>query len=310
MIKKVSNKNLLLFIVLVISIGLIFSVIIVSGNQGQYPTEPRPKYCKEYCVPDDVFYELPPYPKGMEIVKTRIDAGLYPIMENFGAVKDICMKWNLDYTKCLEFPPDEAFYKQPEFFFKSWTSENIERYYLPLGNPKGYNFTYVGIQGYGAFPGIVEVRPIKEDKVLPGMTLKSITYFRTGWGIKNYQGIHLYTHYPKLGKLRNKLIEQNPELVKNYFKITITPEEFVLGPTFPSKDRNRVFDKDWVRKITILIKVNKNTPPGTYIIDITTGPVSRLNNTIWSNKYGFRYYEGGMFGTEPPPFQMFITVSL
>jgi len=288
-------------------------------------TAQRPKYCTTnnnvtYCIPDDVFTYLPPYPRGMNTVTTRIETSSYPIMENFAAVPPLCNRWNSDYTQCLDFPSDENYYLQPEFFYTTWYSQGAPLYY-ELGNPQGYSYTYIGVTGAGAFPNAVIVRPTDDSPVKPGTDLKSITYFYTGWLIQNYQGMKLNIYYPKSGETAIgtfKVENQDPNVVKKYFTISITPDEFVLGRTFPIFETEKGCIKlegyqppcrNWVQKVTINIHINDGTPPGKYVIAINPVAPSKQNQLRWSNMYGFRYFNYGGFGVEPPMYQMFIEVS-
>lgn len=314
--KKLLGKRINPILVVAVIIVVFFFLFVLINplklgiNNGNVATAERPKYCgsEGYCVPADVFSLLPAYPDGMSVVKTRIDTMMYNVMENFGAVNPLCRKWSPDYLQCLEFTPDKYFYKQPEFYYNEWTTENINTYYLPLGNPKGYNYSYLNVGGGGAFPGVVIIEPQEGALVKPGMDLRAVTYFHAALGVRNYQGVHLEIDYPDKAEVfygvNTIKINQDPNTVKNYFDVTITPQEFVLEPTFP------VFHQDWTEKVVFSIHINENTPAGTYVIWIEPGSVSGLNQTKWSNEYGLRYYNFAQgFRITPPPYQIFITVS-
>ncbi|MFQ6020697.1 MAG: hypothetical protein ACE5J4_01590 [Candidatus Aenigmatarchaeota archaeon] len=318
------DKRTLIAAIVIIGFLLVVILPSITAPTGSFiaSTAVRPKYCNNegICIPDDVFKYLPDYPEGMNIVITRIDTSLYPVMENFAAVAQLCKRWNADYTECLDFTPDRYFYMQPDFYYKTWGGRGIP-IYIPLGNPSGYHYDYVGVSGIGSFPNSVLIRPKEGSPVRPGMDLKAVTYITTAWGVRNYQGLSMNVGYPRRGTtaVGTFEVEQDPKVVKNYFDVEVTPKEFVLGRTFPVfESENGCIPiaglstqppcRDWVQKVTVIIHIKPNTPPGKYLISLNPGSPSKESETRWGNMYGFRYYSFGNFGVEPPFYQIFIEV--
>lgn len=191
---------------------------------------------------------------------------------------------------------DENYYMQPE-----WAPENIfeqscvKTYLYP---PEGY----FGAFGFGAFPGHTIV-----DSAEPGQDLRFITHIRTSCGISKYQGIYLKERFSNYVELRQrgtilKSVDQNPEEVKNYFKIlNITPELFLLEPNFP------VYEAGWARRVVIEVHVNEDTPDGEYAIEFVTVDVPKEYDTQWTKRYRLKY-AGSATQVAGAPYTVFIKV--
>lgn len=126
------------------------------------------------------------------------------------------------------------YYKQPEFYpyFKEiglryWT-EPDPRYWTP--------------NGYGSYPA-EQWATLKKGET---DEFTAVVFFFSGWGVQTFQGVTLMP---------------NSE-ARKYFDIEITPQTFLLEPTFPK------FYENWAYKIEINGKMKPETPPGTYTIGI------------------------------------------
>jgi len=219
-------------------------------------------------MPDRVFANLPPYPHNLNEIK---------ILVRFGRIKDLTTI-------------EEKYYKQPEFYL-DWNTSGINSFF----NPKE---GYFGAFGYGVYPADT-IAILK-----PGEALRLGTFFRTSWGVETYQGMQLIPVFPEHAesKLAEIEIEQDPNKVKKYFDVTIEPDIFILEPTFG------IFEENWARNITVIIKIKPGTPPGNYAVGITPiSPPSEIEDQ-WLTEYGLRYVSGGGHELGRPFYQVFIEV--
>lgn len=177
-----------------------------------------------------------------------------------------------DFSERVTLDTPEEFYKQPEFY-PNWEEQGLPYY----RNPPSH---YLGFYGFGAYPSEDFVVLRDENEIT------QVTFFHTSWYVMNHQGMGLY--------LRN-------ESLKNYFDILIEPNIIVLGPTFPQ------FHYNWTQKIKITI-VPKNPPKGEYILEIDAKKAPEEYSKIWSEKYGIRYSDVGMFSIGMPFYQLLVNV--
>lgn len=140
----------------------------------------------------------------------------------------------------------EAYYLQPEFYGDSWTRGNY--FYT------NHDYSRWAVHGHGAFPANMMFQ-FGDPTV--GAWISDCLFYRTGWGVETYQGI--------------KLVPAESE----YFDITITPDEFLLPPTYP------VFSEGWVKRLTITVSIKKTPPAGTYILNVDSHAPSVENSTKW-----------------------------
>jgi len=129
---------------------------------------------------------------------------------------------------------EEEYYKQPEFYpnFKEyglryWTQPNT-KIWVP--------------NGYGSYPA-EQWTTIEKGK---NTEFTAVVFFYAGWGVQTFQGVTLMPDSRS----------------KQYFDIEITPQNFLLGPSFPK------FYDNWAYKIAINGKPKPGTPPGNYLIGI------------------------------------------
>ena len=178
--------------------------------------------------------------------------------------------------------PDEYYYKQPEFY-GSFIEQGLH-YYTELSKPK--NFTYMNVMGYGNYPSDIKLE-VKEGEY------ELTNYLRASWGIVKYQGISLDVAYP-----------EKKETAEKCFNVTLVPSTFLLGRTYLS------FDSNWVQKVKIRIKVNKDCPTGDYLIGIIPTRVPEEFENEWIRTYGNGYMSLGFIGLGRPLVKIFITKTL
>jgi hypothetical protein len=114
----------------------------------------------------------------------------------------------------------------------------------------------------------------------------------------------LVVTYPEKGQtgMGEFKVEQNPEKVKEYFNVSITPNTLLLYPNYP------LFGKDWAQKVRIEIHVNEKTPPGKYLIGISAvNPPADLE-AEWIRDYKLKYTSVGTVGIGRPTYQIFVEV--
>ena len=127
---------------------------------------------------------------------------------------------------------NESYWLQPDFY-PNW--DKAKHFY------EQHDYSRWGVYGHGAYPANPEV-VFNTTEV--GSWINFTVLYRTGYGIETYQGI--------------KLVPEDNE----YFDVEITPNQFLLKPTFP------VFARDWVKRLTINVTIKKEPPKGNYTINI------------------------------------------
>jgi hypothetical protein len=286
-VKRKKERIKWIYIGIILCIAIIgFSILslISQGILGQFIPQrelsSRPKYCDENgCIDESVvFRELPPYPKDFSEVDIMVENNRYPIAENFS--KKI---------------PDENYFKQPEFY-PTWEDQGVPLY-TPL--KPGYRPGYVGVVGYGAYPGDIVVSPIE-----PGQNFLTVTYWHASWAVAKFQGMSLVVTYPTKGETMMGMftVEQDPDVVRNYFDVEITPNTLLLDPTYP------LFGPNWAQKVRIEVHVKENTPPGKYLIGISpTNPPKELESE-WIREHRLKYTSVGTIGIGRPTYQIFVEV--
>ena len=157
------------------------------------------------------------------------------------------------------------------------------------------------IFGYGMYPGDQVI-----SNIHPGDDWKVNSFIHATWGSSMYQGLQLQLVYPQQAKqdTENITVIQDPNMVKNYFEVSINPSLILLDPDFPT------FLPDWTQKISILIHVNDNTPPGIYAIGLNAAnpPSSFTADQIY--KLGiFKYRDAGLIGIDRPLLLVFVEVT-
>ena len=179
------------------------------------------------------------------------------------------------------------------------------QYYTPLSDPD-HIFSYVGVSGFGAYPGVLLIRPDTASRysITPGTDLEGVTFFYTSLGVRNYQGLKLITEYPEKGVTHGGrfVVNQDPAKVRDYFDVNIEPGVVLLGPSWP------IFSEDWTKKVKVTIHVKEGTPNGKYLIGLRPVTPDPDFNTEMFKKYRFRYQTASSIATEAPPYQIFVQV--
>ena len=98
------------------------------------------------------------------------------------------------------------------------------------------------------------------------------------------------------------VVDQDPSLVKNYFSVNITPDALLLEPNYP------LFGLNWAQKVKIDVHVDKNTPPGKYLIGISPANPPKDLEAQWIKEHRLKYTSVGMFGIGRPTYQIFVEV--
>lgn len=142
--------------------------------------------------------------------------------------------WGGAYVELCDLP--EEYWRRPEFYGDSWKISKANFY----DNP---NYKMWGVYGQGNVPREIGY---SFENLKKGDEFTLCSFFHNGFGVWTYQGFELV-----------------PVGENEYFDIEITPNEFIMAPTFP------VFEKEWVKKITITIKVKETPPKGTYVFGFT-----------------------------------------
>ncbi len=169
----------------------------------------------------------------------------------------------------------EEYFLQPEFYpnFK----ENGLKYWSEP-DPK-----YWTTNGYGTYPAeqFDVLSYSNRDEFL------AVVFLYTGYGVQTYQGATLI---PSSGSLE-------------YFDITISPDTFLLTPTFPK------FSKDWAHQIVIAGKLKPDTPPGEYSIGLLIVKPPYEKKVEWASKYRNLYFDAAT-GIAPSNFPIRFTITV
>ena len=229
----------------------------------------RPDY-----LPSIVFSKLPPFPRDFYSVRLLLRYGKFTDFNKFGP----------------------EYWKQPEFY-PNWEAQGVPLYQHPETGRWG-------AFGVGSYPSEIVVETPKTG------TFEVPFYMFTSWSIQTYQGMSFTYGFPKSSFAEfaqyadnSKNVTQDPDVVKNYFDVEITPKEMLLPPNFP------IFEQDWSQRVAVKVRV-KNPPSGHYVIGIGTAPPSRASADKWLWQYRERYTDATstMADIGRPWFRIFIDV--
>lgn len=277
------------FVLLAIIIILVMVIIPINHNNADADQSKRPLHCIEgQCLEAWRFDELPEYPEDLERVAVAVSHNKLLVSENFS-----------------ETLADEHYYKQPEWYApddKVFDNQGLPLYIELINKINAYNNMteeekqnapplYTSWYGWGAYPGSLIISELE-----PGQTAKTITFIRNGWAIVKYQEFVLNGVFPDepLGCKSagyNEII--NPVEAEKYFDVSITPNEFLLTPTYPE------FTYDWAEKVEIEITAHENTPPGKYVMGLEAGSVSPEQHDKNFRKYWGSLIDGAKRGGYP-----------
>ena len=251
------------------------SIYILEEQEQLYMTyfnTDRPLHCQEgRCINPMVYEDLPAYPDKAE----------------FQAIS-VMLKDN----KIKPIDIGKEFYKQPEFFPSHSRGISYEIYLYPGGRP--------AICCEGAYPGKAIV-----PQAVPGESGQFSTFFLSPPGATHFRGAQFIYVFPQTFGAEGKTYTQNPETVKNYFDVEITPNVFLFKPTYPK------YQYDWNTQVIVNVKVKENTPPGHYAIGVTLVAPPEEINYKWQLEYKLSYtptLTGGMFSTGSPPYTIVMNV--
>ena len=151
----------------------------------------------------------------------------------------------------------EEYFSQPEFY-PNFKESGLKYWSEP--DPK-----YWTTNGYGSYPA-------EQFDVLSHSgrnEFLSVVFFYTGYGVQTYQGL---TIIPTSNALE-------------YFDLTVSPDTFLLTPTFPK------FSRDWAHQIVIKGKLKPDTPPGEYDIGFLIIKPPYEKKIEWASEYRNLYFD-------------------
>ncbi len=208
-------------------------------------------------LPEIFFRNIPPFPEDFYRIRVLV---LYSKISDLDRIS-------------------EDYWKQPEFL--PGFEDNA------VGLIKNPQTGRWGAFGFGIYPGDTRVT------ASPGGEFTVTTFVHTSWLVETYQGIRLVTEYrdtvdlPYQDLQGSSIVTQDPEVVKDYFEVTVSPDTMLLEPSFP------ILEYNWIQKLKVNVKVKENTPPGTYVIGINTGVPDEEFNEEMLMKYLNLYTTGG-----------------
>lgn len=228
------------------------------SREYRFKTIKQPDRAK-YGIYPQVFEELPPIPKDFGEIDFMLEQG------GFFAIGRL----------------DESYYKQPEFY--PLFEENALKLWK---EPDPTRWT---VYGYGSYPA----DQWSDGK--PGDSLRAVFFFYTSWGVQTWQGIRLAHSFPlnTRNQRSGKDVKQDPNIVSKYFNVSITPNEFLLAPTYPK------FSNTWAQKIAVEIQVAPNTPKGEYLIAVDVVEPSKENIEKWSWGHKNLYFSAASSTVRP-----------
>ncbi len=170
---------------------------------------------------------------------------------------------------------DERYMKQPEFYpgFKDtglrfWTQPDA---------------TSWASNGYGTYPSEqwADLTLGETD------TFEATVFIYSGFGVQTYQGLSLFVDAAS----------------QSFFDVSVSPDTFVLEPTFPQ------FHPEWAKKILVTGKIKPETPAGEYTITVNVGIPPESKRQEWGTEYRNLYADAAS-GVRPSgnPITLHVTV--
>jgi len=153
---------------------------------------------------------------------------------------------------------DENVWRRPEFY-PTWERSGIITF-------TDHDFSRWGIHGYGFFPSEESWNIANMDS---GDEFKFQSWFHTSWGVETWQGIQLVPIYDK-----------------ELFDVSIEPNLFIIGPTYPQ------FDIEWTKLIQFKVTAKEPIPPGDYIFSVAVSAPSKEQENEWSWELLDQYTDG------------------
>lgn len=147
---------------------------------------------------------------------------------------------------------DENDYKQPDFY--------------PAFKTSGKN-TWINATGEKPFVIGVMSTPADQEATLTSESGEFETYLfvGAGWGTTTHQGVGL-----------RAMVEP----AEKGINVSISPNEFVVGPAFP------IIDENWMERVHVEGNVSSEVKEGVYTITILLNDPSEEKENEWAKKYG------------------------
>jgi len=225
-----------------------------------------------YGVSMRVFEELPPFPDDFLFKVYLIKVGKFFDLQSLGP----------EYWMQPEFDPE--FSRQGLRYWSNWNDPNFRKKHWSTMGVRSYPYNqYVTAQ--------------------PGDSFNVTIYLSTDWNVETYQGVSISTKWlDEATTQEGGVAEASPNAVQ-YINVNVTPDEFLLSPSFPQ------FTKDWTKKLTFTGKIADGTPDGVYILSMDLGTPSQERSDEWFLEYLNLYSEGvQMIKLDKPYLQAFINV--
>lgn len=159
---------------------------------------------------------------------------------------------------------DERYWKQFEFYPDA--VENGLKYWTEP-DPKSW-----ASNGYGTYPS-EQWATLKTGDT---ETFEATVFVYTGYGVQTYQGVTLFAEGNDLER----------------FDLSISPQTFLLEPTFPK------FESEWVKKVMITGNIKEGTPKGEYTVNLNLGVPPEDKRKEWTLEHR-NLYEDAAAGIRP-----------
>ena len=249
--------------------------------------------------PPGFFDELPLVPS---------DFNYYKTMFHYGKLPD-----------ARDLP--EAYWKQPEFFQKTWLDGGRDR-------TLEWFTKRLEISRYGAYGITVEPAIAYNLRAEPGDEFYGTVFIMSSVKVENWQGVRLSVFYPQQTAISQITGEdefkQDSNIASKAISVQVSPEQFLLEPAFktskrtctgygcPFYDIDPVMSLGWNEKITLKFKVSEDAEPGIYVAALKTlkptdefnvkygEPNGELLHAYSTNAVGFQ--------TDPPLYTVIIKV--
>jgi len=180
---------------------------------------------ESYDISPRAFVKLPFIPYDWGKIKYAFDMGYYSILSR----------------------ATEDYYLQPEFY-DDWETVGMSFY----GNPDK-----VCRAGFFSMPSGQRLY------TRAGSTIDTFMLVHSSFCVGNKQGISFGAVYPSEGITDDGIeYKQDPGFVERFISLDFSPNDVVLGGTYPG------FDMDWASKVTISVSVSDLAPRGIYVVAI------------------------------------------
>lgn len=274
----------------------------------------EPAKRQEY-LPAEMFAELPPFPedfyekrlffwrsaRGLSggIPLSEITYEYYAQPELVPNWKDQCMpriQEELEVLAQMEQCKNEYAIRKEELSkeIPTYTQEDHTLYCIKKTNIRQK------IYGFDTFPDDQYV-------VMPQGTRTNVVFLlRAGCCATYFQGVQLTTVYPSSGKIFAEKWEQNPAITEKYIRQEFSPNVVLVAPAFPYYKWE---EEKWTHKIALTVYVDKDTPPGRYMIAMKLEKPPAEQNDKWLKEYLTAYYSGSKIQLGRPWHNLYIEVT-